>query len=94
MNDIVTVRRQWNDDRRLQVSIAELRGFHIRSASGGVMRRSPRPMLYARMLCTAIPAGSDFPHSCSHGPAPHEILVVIVQRDNDHELYKKLKAMS
>jgi hypothetical protein len=79
---IVKVRRQWNDSRPLEVSLGALRGFHWREASGGVWRRSPRPFLHARMWCSSIPDGSDFPHSCLHGPPPHAILVCICKKDN------------
>ena len=89
---IVQVRRHWNDYHILSVPLDELRDFHFRSSSGGVARRSPRPMLYARMDCTAIPVGSDFPHSCEHGPPPHEIVVCITQKDNGKALYQRLKA--
>jgi hypothetical protein len=78
------VRRQWNDWRIIEVPVSELRDFHYLESSGGVGARSPRPMLYARMLCTSIPEGSDFPHSCQHGPPPHEILVCICKKDNPH----------
>ena len=89
--DIVNVRRHWNDHRILAVPVSELRDFHMRSSSGGVGARSPRPLLHARMLCTCIPNGSDFPHSCEHGPPPHDILVCITQVDNA-DVYKRLRA--
>jgi hypothetical protein len=79
---IVSVRRQWNDQRTIDVPLSDLWDFHYRSVSGGIQVRLPRPFLHARMLCTSIPDGSDFPHSCQHGPPPHEILVCICKKDN------------
>lgn len=92
--ETVTVRRQWNDWKKIKVPLSELRDFHIRSTSGGVSVRSPYPMLYARMWCSAIPKGAEFGHSCVHGTPPHNILVCITQVDNPKPLYKKLRAMA
>lgn len=88
---MVTVCRQWNDDRVIDVPVSEVYDFQMRDESGGVRARSPRPMLYARMLCTAIPARANFPHSYSHGEGPHEILVCIRKKDNSTALYRELR---
>lgn len=85
----VTVRRQWNDYRTLAVPLSDLWGFHWRQASGGVGQRLPRPFLHARMWCDSIPDGSDFPHSCRHGPPPHAILVCVCKEDN-REIFDRL----
>src|ERR1700730_18004368 len=63
----VTVRRQWNDCRTIDVALRDLWDLHWRQVSGGVQQRLPRPFLHARMWCSCIPEGSDFPHSCLHG---------------------------
>lgn len=79
----VVVRRHWNDWRAATVPFDELEGFCWDNVSGGVMSRSPRPMVYAYMLCSSIPDGVEFGHSCAHGPGPHRIKVVVVAKDND-----------
>jgi hypothetical protein len=85
----VTGRRQWSDSANtLTVPLEDLWDFHWRSVSGGVQTRSPRPFLHARMLCSSIPNGSTFPHSCGHGPPPHDILVCVVKKDNDKAVYE------
>ncbi len=78
----VSVRRQWNDYRTLNVPLGDLWDFHWRQVSGGVGQRLPRPFLHARMWCSSIPEGSDFPHSCLRGPPPHAILVCVCKKDN------------
>ncbi|TAM44317.1 MAG: hypothetical protein EPN53_16705 [Acidobacteria bacterium] len=90
-DELVAVRRQWNDWRIIEVPASALRDFHLRDESGGVHARSPQPFLHARLWCTAIPDGSDFPHSCQHGEGPHEIVVCIVQKDNSKALYRRLR---
>lgn len=87
----VRVRRDWLDQRVISVPVSALFDFQIRKISGGKEVRSPYPMLYAVMYCTYIPAGAIFAHSCNHGPPPHEILVCITQKDNDKNLYRKLR---
>lgn len=90
---IVTVRRQWNDWKTGTVAAQKLSDFHWRSSSGGVGAASPRPMLYARMMCDSLLSG-EIGHSCRHGPGPHDILVCIVKKDNKKifaELEKKAR---
>src|SRR5439155_7012568 len=82
MQMTVTVRRQWNDWRQLQVQREDLDGLHWSEISGGVGARSPCSLLQGYISCDRIPDGSDFPHSCSHGPGPHRIKVVVVKKDN------------
>lgn len=86
----VRVRRQWNDWQIIDVPLAALRDFHWRDTSGGVMARSPRPFLHARMWCTEI-RDREFPHSCTHGRPPHEILVCIVKKDNPKAVVAELE---
>lgn len=90
---VVTVRRQWNDYRTIDVPLGDLWGFHWRQVSGGVCQRLPRPFLHARMWCSSIPVGSDFPHSCLHGPPPHAILVCLCKKDN-REVFRRLSELS
>lgn len=86
----VFVRRQWNDYRIAEVRPEDLRDPHWRMSSGGVGKRSPRPVLHARMLCTAVQSG-ELAHSCEHGPPPHDILVCIVKKDNTRAVYAELE---
>ena len=92
-DELIIIRRQWNDWRKIQIPLSCLFNFHVSAYSGGVKARSPYPMLYAIIKCTDIPEGEEFGHSCHHGPPPHNIKVCIVQRDNPKELYMKLRKM-
>ena len=68
----------------ISVPFHELWDFH-----GG-----DREFVCARMSCEVIPEGSDFGHSCAHGPAPHDILVCITQVTNPKGLYQRLRAFA
>ena len=85
----IRVQRQPGERRIIEVRFSELSGLHMSQVSGGVRLTSLHYYLYARMWCTSIPENADFPHSCQHGPPPHEILVVIGRKDNE-EIYEKL----
>jgi hypothetical protein len=91
---MVTVQRQWNDWRRIEVSVSALSGFHIATVSGGVQAPSPRPMLYAYMSCSEIPQGAEFAHSCMHGSVPHRIKVCITRKYNPTKLYRRLRELA
>jgi hypothetical protein len=91
INEIVTVRRQWNDRRRASVRIEGIGGLHFSSISGGVHARAPRAFLHGYISCDAIIEG-EVAHSCRHGSGPHNIKVCIVQKDNPKQLYAALKA--
>jgi len=75
----VRVRRQWYDYRTIDVENARFFDFLVSEISGGVQAPSPYPMLYAYMLCSDIPEGEEFVHSCRHGKDPHRIKVCITQ---------------
>lgn len=89
--ELVRVRRHWNDYRIATVRLAQLTGLHWSSTSGGVGVNSPRPMISGYVYCDQVIEG-ELAHSCSHGPAPHRISVVVVQKDNPKPLIKSLKA--
>ena len=78
----IVVCRQPGDWRKVQVTFDDLRHFHIDTVTGGVRAATPYPVLLARMWCDTIPEGTEFGHSWSHGPPPHEILVCITRSDN------------
>ena len=83
LGTLVTVVRQPGAYSAITVRFGALWHFHERSVSGGVGAPSGRPFTYARMSCEQIPDGSDFGHSCLHGPPPHAILVCIVKSHNE-----------
>jgi hypothetical protein len=83
------VRRHWDDWRTGAVQFKHLHDFHWDSVSGGVQRRSPRPMMYGYICCDDLVEG-EVAHSCAHGPGPHRIKVVVVKKDNDPKLIKAL----
>ncbi len=86
----VTIRRSWGDWRTLQVPINALSGFHFTDLAGGTSARMPRNVLAAYMLCSDIPSGAFFGHSCMHGPPPHRIKVLIFKTHNDPRTYRSL----
>lgn len=90
---LITVRRHWNDYRKAQVRFSDLAGWHRSSYSGGVGTASPKPMIAAYVYCNAFVSG-EVAHSCSHGPGPHRIKVVVVQRDNDRAAVRDLKVLA
>lgn len=91
--DFVIVRRHWNDWRKAKVRVTDLTGVHWDVKSGGVGSFSPRPMVYGYVSCDRIMEG-ELAHSCSHGPAPHSIKVVVVKKDNPSSLVRRLRALA
>ena len=89
---LIVVRRHWNDIRSASVRFADVNGFRWDQVSGGVQRRSPRPMIYAYMQCTDVQEG-ELSHSASHGPCPHTIKVVVVARDNSPAVMRALRLL-
>ena len=95
-DELVTVRRRRNDSgNTARVLLADLKDIHFRldgrrcAAVGQRAKFGPRPSLHARVRCNQIVDGK-FHHSCRHGKPPHEMLVFIIQKDNDSELYRRL----
>jgi hypothetical protein len=88
----VWIARGWGDGLAIEVPVDCLSGLHVATAAGGTLRRLPRPTLAAYMDCTVIPDGSEFGHSCLHGPPPHRIKVLIFQSHNDRRAYRGLRA--
>lgn len=91
MSDKVLVRRQWNDGRTLAVPFDKIERLHMSNIAGGHGGRSPRPMVSGYVWCDLIPDGSDFPHSCEHGPPPHRIKVVVTSVDNPPSVMRAIK---
>jgi len=96
-DELVTVRRQRNDsENTARVWLADLKDIHFRSdgrrcpAVGELAEASPRLCLHARIRCDQIVDGK-LHHSCRHAPSPHEMLVCIIQKDNDSQLYLRLR---
>jgi hypothetical protein len=89
----VVVRRQWNSHGTGTVEESSLSEIHWSEYSGGVRARSPRPFLHAYMSCDALLAG-EIEHSCRHGEGPHRIKVCMVKKDNDPNVFKRLKAQA
>ena len=86
---IVVVRRQWNDHRQAAVRFNGLDGVHWTTLSGGVMAPAPQPFLHGYILCDAVIEG-ELAHSCMHGSGPHSIKVCIVKKDNDPKVFARL----
>lgn len=88
--ETVTVRRRWNAPETADVTVAALWDFHVRDDAGGVCRATPRAFLYAHVWCDSMAAGS-LGHDCREGPAPHDLLVMILPNDNPSGLYTRLR---
>jgi hypothetical protein len=93
VNNIVTIRRQWNHWMKGTVKIECLSGIHWDTISGGVQAAAPRPFLHAYVGCDALLEG-EIAHSCMHGEGPHRIKVCIVKKDNDKQVFKQLESMA
>ena len=87
---LVCVRRHPSDWQTAAVPLSRLRNPHWGSMSGGVGKRTSRPAIFVRIWCDAID-DDEFPHSCRHGPAPHDILVCVPKVCNSREIYATLK---
>jgi len=79
--DIVWVRRQWNDYRDASYLLCNVWDFHWSSTSGGVYARAPRLFVHAYVRCDQMISGT-LAHSCEHGPGPHEIKVCVTKSMN------------
>jgi hypothetical protein len=95
-DELVTVRRQrYDSGKTARVSLADLKDIHFRldgrrcAAVGELAKVGPRLCLHARVRCDRIVDGK-LHHFCRYGPPPHEMLVFIIQKDNDSQLYRRL----
>jgi hypothetical protein len=89
---LVCIRRGWFDYRSVDVPFSALTGWHMTTDAGGTHARLPRATLAAYVLCTDLPAGEEFGHSCIHGRPPHSIKVLVFKNAN-LEIYKDLRAL-
>jgi hypothetical protein len=90
VEDVVLIRRQWNSQNIARIKLADLGDFHWSSTSGGVMAPAPRPFIHAYCSCEDVEG--EISHSCRHGIGPHSIKVCLVKRDNDKEVWEKVRA--
>ncbi len=88
--ELVNIRRQWNDSRRTAtIALGSLGGVHWSLVSGGVRALAPQPFLHGYISCDSVLEG-ELAHSCRHGRGPHSIKVCIVKKDNSPEVFRKL----
>ena len=88
-DDLVTIRRRWNDPASARAPRNALRDLRIRSEPGGVCGPLERPFLHARVWCDHL-VGDQALHRCESATAPHELEVCILERDNAPALYAGL----
>lgn len=88
---LVTIARD-TVDATVEVPASELSGFHYASFSGGRGTRFAGRQLAAYVMCTSLPFGQHFGHSCEHGPPPHRIKVILPRKLNDPETFIALQA--
>ena len=88
---LVTIARD-TVDATVEVPASELTGYHYASFSGGRGTRFAGRQLAAYVMCTSLPYGRYFGHSCEHGPPPHRIKVILPRKLNDPETFAALQA--
>jgi hypothetical protein len=88
---MVTIARD-TVDATVEVPASDLSGFHYASFSGGRGTRFAGRQLAAYVMCTSLPYGQYFGHSCEHGPPPHRIKVILPRKLNDPEVFGFLQA--
>jgi len=89
---LVTVRRRWNDPQSARVPLDALREPAVRNDPGGICGPAPRPFLTARVWCDHLVGGAGL-HACDAASAPHELELVILERDNPPDITARLKAL-
>jgi hypothetical protein len=88
---LVTIARD-TVDATVEVPASELSGYHYASFSGGRGTRFAGRQWAAYVMCTSLPYGRYFGHSCEHGPPPHRIKVILPRKLNDPETFAALQA--
>jgi hypothetical protein len=89
---LVTVRRRWNDPQSARVPEGALREPAVRNDPGGICGATPRPFLVARVWCDHL-AGDTGLHACDPATAPHELELVILERDNPPDVHARLRSL-
>ena len=78
---VIYVRRQPSDWRIATYRAENVSSFRWDTESGGVNRAFSHPAVCANVMCNQM-INRELAHSCIHGPAPHNIKVVLVKKDN------------
>jgi hypothetical protein len=83
LEQIVIVRRQWNDNwRHARYRLDDIFNMHWTDVSGGVNARAPRKFVHGYVRCDGMIDG-ELAHSCRHGTAPHYIKVCMTKKGNE-----------
>jgi hypothetical protein len=88
--DLLRVRRQWNDCAIGTVKLESFGGAHWDVVSGGVRQVAIRPFIHGYVWCNEIIDGA-VSHSCAHGAGPHRIKVCVTKTDNEPEIFAKVR---
>jgi hypothetical protein len=80
----VIVRSQWNAWRAATVPVTELEDIHWLRPNG-----APRRLLHGYVWCNRARAG-QLPHDCPVAPAPHRVLVCVLERDTVASVFGQL----
>jgi hypothetical protein len=80
----VVIQRDWRSWRTATVQMMDVEGVHWLQPKG-----APRPLLHAYVCCTAIRSG-DVPHDCQATPAPHRLLVCVLRRHVQADVFATL----
>lgn len=87
-NTIVRIRRQWNDYRIAELKIEDLTQLSWDNFPGGVLAKAPQYFIHGYCYCDDVMG--ELGHSCTHGSPPHWIMVCVVKKDNEKQVYERL----
>ena len=91
--NLVTVRRQWNDWRTAEYKLCNVDGLHLSDQSGGVNASASQEFIHGYVQCDGMESG-ELAHSGSHGPCPHQIKVCFVKKDNNKKVFALVSQMA
>ena len=80
----IPVNREWNGWRTAEVRLGELQDIHWLKPNG-----APVPLVHGYILCTSFVNG-EIPHECERTPRPHRLLVCVVKRHLEPNVYVEL----
>jgi len=86
---LVTVRRQPDDHTAGRFKLPDIHGLRLDCMTGGYQQLVGRNFLFGYVFCTSLVDGG-IGHSCTHGPAPHDIKVCILESDNKPQVFRHL----
>lgn len=87
----VKIKRQPNDWRVGEVPYSKLQNLQWDILSGGVKASTNQYYIFAYVWCDQIEG--VIAHSCKHGDGPHLIKVCITKKNNDPDVFARIKSV-